>query len=46
MDNNLVLLPEEKEITAAEIWLPSRNETEAEAVSQFIAPLPVNISLE
>ena len=46
MDNNLVFLPEDKEITAAEIWLPSRNETEAEAVCQFISSLPENISLE
>ena len=46
MDNNLVFLPEDKEITAAEIWLPSRNEIEAEAVCQFISSLPDNISLE
>ena len=46
MDNNLVFLPKDKEITAAEIWLPARNETEAEAVCQFISSLPDDISLE
>ncbi|MBQ6322216.1 MAG: DUF87 domain-containing protein, partial [Lachnospiraceae bacterium] len=46
MNNNLVFLQEDREITAAEIWLPSRNETEAEAVCQFISSLPDNISLE
>ena len=46
MDNDLVFLPEDRKITAAEIWLPSRNEIEAEAVCQFISSLPENISLE
>ena len=46
MNNNLVFLPEDKEKNAAEIWFPSRNETEAEAVCQFISSLPENISLE
>lgn len=32
--------------TAAEVWLPSRNETEAEAVAQLISSLPDNICLE
>ena len=34
------------EETVAEIWLPSRNETESEAVSRLISTFPVNISLE
>ena len=46
MNNNLVFFPEDREITVGEIWLPSRNETEAEAVCQFISSLPENISLE
>lgn len=32
--------------SAAEVWLPSKNETEAEAVSRLISALPDNISLE
>ena len=46
MDFDLVTLSGDYEETVAEVWLPSRNETEAAAVSRFISSLPVNISLE
>ena len=46
MDFDLVTLSGDYEETMAEVWLPSRNETEAAAVSRFISSLPVNISLE
>lgn len=36
----------EKNECSAEVWLPSRNETEAGSVFQFISLLPENISLE
>ena len=46
MDFDLVTLSGDNNETVAEVWLPSRNETEAAAVSRFISSLPVNISLE
>ena len=46
MDCNLVKLSQDYEEIVAEVWLPSRNETESGAVSQFIASLPENICLE
>ena len=46
MSFDLINLSGDLEETAAEVWLPSRNETEAGAVSQFISSLPENISLE
>ena len=46
MDSDSVRLSGDYQDTVAEIWLPSRNETEAGAVCQFISSLPENISLE
>ena len=46
MDFDLITLSGDYKETVAEVWLPSRNETEAAAVSRFISSLPVNISLE
>ena len=46
MDFDLVTLSGDYKETVAEVWLPSRNETEAAAVARFISSLPANISLE
>ena len=46
MEFDLVRLPGDCKDTVAEVWLPSRNETEAGAVCQFISSLPENINLE
>ncbi len=43
---NFANIMNEKNICTAEVWLPSRNETEAGSVFQFISLLPENISLE
>ena len=37
---------EKEKETVAEVWLPSKNETEAESVFRLISSLPENISLE
>ena len=37
---------EKEKETVAEVWLPSKNETEAESVFRLISSLPGNISLE
>ena len=46
MEYGIIDNSQEKREAVAEVWLPSKNETEAESVFRLISALPENISLE